>query len=46
MRTQEELTQKFQIEELEHRYEMGWVDEVVVGADYEGVGVKVTIPVN
>jgi len=46
MKNQKKIVEKFQLEELEHRYEMAWISEVVVGVDYEGVGVEVTIPID
>jgi hypothetical protein len=43
---EKQLTEKFQIEELENRFEMGqWVGSVKVGADYEGYGAAVTFQV-
>ncbi len=35
MKKQEELLKNFQTEELEKRFEMGWVGSVKVGAKYE-----------
>lgn len=46
MSTEKQLTEKFQVEELENRFEMGkWVESVKVGADYEGYGGAVTFDV-
>jgi|TARA_B110000037_G_scaffold221513_1_gene292800 hypothetical protein len=36
MKKQEELLEKFQVEELEKRYEMAWIDRVVVGISPSG----------
>lgn len=32
MNLENELLEKFQVEELEKRYEFSWIDDVVVGA--------------
>jgi hypothetical protein len=41
-----QLLEKFQVEELEKRYEMGrWVSEVKVGVEVENVKVAVTFEV-
>lgn len=46
MSNEKQLTEKFQVEELENRFEMGtWVESVEVGADYEGYGASVTFEV-
>lgn len=46
MKKEQQLSEKFQVEELESRFEMGkWVEDVKVGADYEGYGAAVTFEV-
>ena len=40
MKKQEELLEKFQVEELEKRYEMAWIDRVVISPSPSGA----TIP--
>jgi len=46
MSKEKQLSEKFQVEELENRFEMGkWVESVEVGADYEGYGGSVTFEV-
>lgn len=42
MNIEDQLIEQFQVEELEKRYEFKWIDEVKVGADYEGFGASVT----
>ena len=50
MNLENQLLEKFQVEELEKRYEFSWVDKVIlsVTAPIEGVPVtvKVEIPIN
>ena len=41
-----ELLEEFKVEELEKRFEMGWVDSVKVGVQYENVKASVVIPLN
>jgi hypothetical protein len=43
MKNEKKLLEKFQVEELEKRYEFAWVDSVKIGGSYEGVGVHVTV---
>jgi len=45
MKNDNTLVEKFQLEELEHRYEMGWISEVEVTVPIEGQELEVTIPV-
>ena len=45
MKNQKQLVDKFQLEELEHRYEMAWISEVKLTGSYDGQSVSVTIPV-
>lgn len=42
---EEKLLHKFEVEELEKRYEFGWVNQVKVSATYEGYGPSVTFEV-
>ncbi len=45
MKNQKQLVDKFQLEELEHRYEMAWISEVKVTGCVDGYCGSVTIPV-
>mgnify|MGYP004702067157 CR=1 FL=1 len=45
MNTENQILEKFQVEELEKRYEFKWIDEVKVDANYEGFGATVTFEV-
>ncbi len=46
MINENQLLEKFHIEELENRYEFKkWVSDVKVGVDYEGYGASVNVPV-
>lgn len=45
MQKQQELLKNFQTEELEKRFEMGWISRVKVGASYEGVGYEATFDI-
>ncbi|UJH68198.1 hypothetical protein [Allomuricauda sp. SCSIO 65647] len=45
MKEQEELLKSFQTEELEKRFEMGWISRVKVGASYEGVSYEATFDI-
>lgn len=43
MKNEKDMLNLFQVEELEKRFEMGWIDRVVVGAGPgEGVGTDIT----
>lgn len=46
MKTEKELLEKFEVEELEQRYEMAWVNQAKIGATYDGYGGSVIIPLN
>jgi hypothetical protein len=47
MNLENQLLEKFQVEELEKRYEFAWVDEVKVTASYEAVpGGTITVSTN
>ncbi|WP_396178074.1 hypothetical protein [Flavobacterium sp.] len=50
MNLEKQMLEKFQVEELEKRYEFAWVDKVVVTATVPieniPVTVKVEIPIN
>lgn len=46
MKTEKELLEKFEVEELEQRYEMAWVNQAKIGATYDGYGGSVTVPLN
>lgn len=42
MNLENQLLEKFQVEELEKRYEFSWIDDVVVGAGPgEGTGTSI-----
>jgi len=41
MNLENELLEKFQVEELEKRYEFSWVDDIVVGAIESPTGTSV-----
>ena len=43
MNTENQLIEKFQVEELEKRYEFKWVDSARLGIGYEGVEVHVDV---
>jgi hypothetical protein len=45
MKNENELLDLFQVEELEKRYEMGWISKVEVSVDSNGV-VKGTVTIN
>ncbi len=42
MKNKKEMLELFQVEELEKRYEMGWIRVVVGAGPGEGVGTDVT----
>ncbi len=50
MKLENELLEKFQVEELEKRYEFYWIDNVEVGGSYDTghgtITAKVNIPLN
>jgi hypothetical protein len=48
MINENQLLEKFQVEELEKRYEFSWIDSVRVGVKHtdSGVGVSVVVPLN
>ncbi|KAF2514902.1 hypothetical protein [Flavobacterium foetidum] len=43
MNTEDQLIEKFQVEELEKRYEFQWIDSAKIGASYEGTGIHVVV---
>lgn len=43
MNTENQLLEKFQVEELEKRYEFQWVDSAKIGGSYGGVEVHVVV---
>lgn len=45
MEKEQKILENFKVEELEQRFEMGWIGEVKVGVTYEGVGASVTFEV-
>lgn len=46
MKSNKKVIRKFQLEELEHRYEMAWISRVDVTVPVEGQELEITIPVN
>jgi len=46
MKNNKKVIQKFQLEELEHRYEMAWISQVEVTVPIEGQELEITIPIN
>ena len=45
MKEEQKLLENFQVEELEQRFEMGWIGEVKVGATVNGYGGSITFEV-
>jgi hypothetical protein len=43
MNHENQLLEKFQVEELEKRYEFQWIDSAKIGASYENVEVHVVV---